>query len=292
MRQKVRQKVRKLSVVFAAVIFLCGINEPLAAGAGILDAAYLNLKEPDGETAVTGENMAETEAAEKAEEEKAAAEKAAAEKAADEADNPEAKEVTETVAEEDGVAEKGTGEVTLIDGLNLVSDPTVPAAASGSGDPPVSIAAGQIYDGMLTAGEIHTFQLTVPYKAVCTIKTQSNVGQTPHLYNADSIEISTFNNYNGGIRMGKPLLEAGTYYVKLSGPSGSYSISYTIDTLADAADNSIAEATEIGAGQEHEALLNFAGDIDYFKITVPYKAECTIRTHPPLQARHSSQLYD
>ncbi len=80
--------------------------------------------------------------------------------------------------------------------------------------------------------------------------------------------------------MGRPLLEAGTYYLKISGPRASYFVKYTIDTREDEYGDIAENAYEIAGGQDYAGAVNYTGDVDCLRFTVPFKSECTITVVP------------
>ncbi len=169
----------------------------------------------------------------------------------------------------------------------------VPAASAPSDDhgntvstaTPVNLnssKAGVINYG----GDWDVFRIAMASPGLLTVHTTGSTDTYGYLKNSIGEDIksnddqsSSNKNFLMSVRM-----PSGTYYVAVrhynSTGTGSYTFhaDFTPNGKTDDHGNRCAEATSVSSNSNTFGMINYAGDVDYFRISVPYQGMLTIST--------------
>jgi len=137
-----------------------------------------------------------------------------------------------------------------------------------------------------TAGDWDYFRIAVPAAGTLTVSTTGSTDTYGFLKNASCATLASNDDYNGNLnfRMTSPVT-AGTYYVAVrhysSTGTGAYTLTVGFVASAPPADdhgNTCDTATTVNVNSTRAGTIGTAGDIDYFRISVPSAGTLTVST--------------
>ena len=151
-----------------------------------------------------------------------------------------------------------------------------------------SVAPGSSTAGVLTAGDVDYFRVTLSRAGTLTVSTEGSPDTHGTLEDAsgDTLAIDDDDGVGSNFLLSREA-GAGTYYVKVRGYSGSTTGNYRLHVAftpgagppgdGDDHGDTRSEATGVAAGSSTRGVLT-AGDVDYFRVTLSQAGTLTAST--------------
>ncbi|MCB4784380.1 MAG: PPC domain-containing protein, partial [Sulfurovum sp.] len=118
------------------------------------------------------------------------------------------------------------------------------------------------------------FKIVIPRAGALAVETTGTTDTKGYLYNASGVQLASNDNMSSSDRnfkISKFITAAGTYYVKVKHHSTTRTGSYALVSHFIPSDYGYDAytATPIGLNNTKQGHIDFAGDVDYFKIIIP-----------------------
>lgn len=136
------------------------------------------------------------------------------------------------------------------------------------------------------AGDVDFVRIVVPSSGTLRVYTTGDTDTYGRLYNGSRTYLTYNDDGGAGLNFSiSRYVSAGTYYIRVSHYSssrtGSYTLvnSFTPDVTSDDHGNSFSSATGVSTSSTTSGNINYRGDHDYFRITIPSSGSLTVSSN-------------